>query len=87
MSDHGPGAPAEVKGFEDRAIIRSQILNAVYSPDSDIGFYHSMTPVNVFRLIFNGYFDTNYEILEDESYFTSSYEKPFSLIRVTEFAR
>ncbi len=46
-----------------------RILNAYYLPgvDKDI-LYPSITPVNSFRLIFNLYFDTNFELLPDENY-------------------
>ena len=34
--------------------------------------YPSITPVNSFRLVFNHYFGTNFDMLADESYITSS---------------
>ena len=48
---------------------KMRILNAYYLPgvDKDI-LYPSITPVNSFRLIFNLYFDTNFEFLPDENY-------------------
>ncbi|GAI84692.1 unnamed protein product, partial [marine sediment metagenome] len=48
---------------------KMRILNAYYLPgvDKDI-LYPSITPVNSFRLIFNLYFDTNFELLPDENY-------------------
>jgi len=87
QSDHGPGSPGDIKDFNDKAAIRSRILNAVYLPSNNDILYHSITPVNVFRLIFNTYFDTNYEILNDESYLTKNDYEPFSLTRVTEIAK
>jgi len=45
------------------------ILNAYYLPNVDEGvLYQSITPVNSFRLIFNLYFDTDLELLPDNSY-------------------
>ncbi len=45
------------------------ILNAYYLPGSDYSMlYESITPVNTFRMVFNRYFGTNYELLEDQSY-------------------
>ncbi|MBC8390541.1 MAG: hypothetical protein H8E13_21145, partial [Actinobacteria bacterium] len=46
------------------------ILNAYYLPEngSDL-LYDSITPVNTFRLIFNTYFDSDYELLEDKYYY------------------
>jgi len=31
--------------------------------------YETITPVNSFRIVFNLYFDTDYELLKEESYF------------------
>jgi len=45
------------------------ILNAYYLPGKDNQLlYESITPVNSFRIIFNLYFGTNYDLLEDEGY-------------------
>ncbi len=47
---------------------RAYILNTVYLPDSvDIGLYPSISPVNLFRLIFNHYFSSDYELLRINS--------------------
>ena len=46
------------------------ILNAYYLPGhSDIA-YPTISPVNTFRLIFNTYFGTDYELLPDTSYYS-----------------
>jgi tetratricopeptide (TPR) repeat protein len=48
------------------------ILNAYYLPNGGHAhLYEDITPVNTFRVIFNHYFGTNYEILEDESYYST----------------
>lgn len=48
---------------------KMRILNAYYLPGvEDDLLYPSITPVNTFRLIFNLYFGTEYEILDDKSY-------------------
>lgn len=45
------------------------ILNAYYLPGKDISvLYETISPVNSFRLIFNLYFGTDYELLEDKSF-------------------
>ena len=50
---------------------RMSIFNAYYLPDQNTGLiYDSITPVNSFRLILNAYFNANYELLEDKSYFS-----------------
>ena len=44
------------------------ILNAYYLPGKDNRLlYETITPVNSFRVVFNLYFDTDYELLEDVS--------------------
>ena len=48
---------------------RLQILNALYLPDHDYSaLYPTISPVNGFRIIFNTYFGTHYELLPDISY-------------------
>jgi hypothetical protein len=55
---------------------RVAILNAYYLPEGDSAWlYPSISPVNTFRGIFNQYFQADYELLEDISYF-SLYENP-----------
>lgn len=47
---------------------RLKILNAYYFPDGGAeNLYDTITPVNTFRVLFNTYFDGNYEILPDIS--------------------
>lgn len=55
----------------DSAINRLSILNAYYLPEGgDEIFYDSISPINTFRSIFNYYWGTDFEILEDKSYFS-----------------
>ena len=63
---------------------RMSIFNAYYLPvqNTDL-IYDSITPVNSFRLILNAYFNANYELLEDKSYF-SDYAHPYNFTDVTE---
>ncbi len=64
QGDHGPFS-------------NPSVLNAYYLPGGeDIGLYPTITPVNSFRLIFNAYFGTNYELLPDVSY-SSTDADPF----------
>lgn len=85
QSDHGPGSELdwenpENTNFEERI----SILNIYYFPDGDYGgLYDSITPVNTFRVIFNRYLGTNYELLPDESY-SSTWSHPYKLINVTD---
>ena len=63
---------------------RMSIFNAYYLPDQNTELvYDSITPVNSFRLILNAYFNTNYELLEDKSYF-ADYVHPYNFTDVTE---
>ena len=63
---------------------RFSILNAYYLPNNgDIHLYDEITPVNTFRVIFNHYFGTDYELLEDDSYFSTD-SRPYAFINVTD---
>ena len=70
MSDHGwPLIPAES---------RMPIVTAVYLPNQkEIGLYENITPVNIFRLIFNSFLNTDFEKLEDVSIYTDDLRKEF----------
>lgn len=64
------------------------ILNAYYLPDVDQSvLYPSITPVNSFRLIFNLYFDTHFELLSDESYAFIDKNHIYSFFNVTDKAK
>jgi hypothetical protein len=47
---------------------KMRILNAIYAPACQDRFYASMTPVNTFRILLNGYFATRLDMLPDRSY-------------------
>jgi hypothetical protein len=67
QGDHGPA------GDIVTAEMRLSILNAYYvKPDTRDALYPGITPVNSFRVIFNGYFNGQYPLLEDRSYFAYS---------------
>jgi hypothetical protein len=40
-----------------------------------------ITPVNTFRILFNRYFDANFELLENKNYF-SEWDTPYHLMHV-----
>ena len=88
QADHGPastfGSDGWARPTENMLRERTSIFNAYYLPQggSDL-LYNSITPVNTFRLIFNRYFKTNYDLLNDKIYF-SDYEQPYKLIDVTD---
>ncbi|MCB2213800.1 hypothetical protein KQH50_00240 [bacterium] len=62
QADHGDTYQSEY---------RTLILNSYYLPDGgDQLLYSTISPVNTFRVIFNYYFDENYPLLDDYSYFS-----------------
>lgn len=77
QSDHGVGYR---RGIDDPGFVQQWTyldsddyipnnFNAYYLPEGgDSIVYPSITPVNSFRLIFNYYFNTSYERLEDKTY-------------------
>ena len=84
QGDHGIGFELDWENPTDEKIKnRLTIFNAYFFPQNDeIIVYNTITPVNTFRLIFNSYFDSNFEILEDRMYFTN-YENPYNFSNVT----
>ena len=59
QSDHGPKTLGQ-----DAA---TRIFNALHLPDSGKEYLcDSFSPVNTYRLIFNQYFDTDYELLPND---------------------
>jgi len=78
QADHGQG---------DSKPARMRILNAYYLPQGgNAVLYDSISPVNAFRIVFNLYFGTNYELLYDQSYFSwwTGTNKPYNFINVTD---
>ena len=64
-------------GLDTSVEERMAILNAYYLPeDGSQVLYETISPVNTLRLVFNQYFGSRYEILEDISY-SSSYKYPY----------
>lgn len=63
QGDHGP--------WTNNEQWRLSILNAYYLPGYEGELYPTITPVNTFRLVFNTYFNTDYPLLEDQSYISS----------------
>ena len=62
------------------------ILNAYYFPEASktASLYPSITPVNSFRVLFNSYFGTNYELLPDKNYIFQDGENYYKFLDVTE---
>jgi hypothetical protein len=60
-ADHGVGESGTV-AFN---------LEAFFIPGSQSIFYKTITPVNIFRTVFNTYFNGNFSLLPDKSYFSA----------------
>jgi hypothetical protein len=84
QSDHGPGSMLDYSSVENSNIReRMSILNAYYFPDEIYtDLYPEISPVNTFRVILNRYFNADFELLEDKSYF-SILARPYSFHDVT----
>jgi hypothetical protein len=62
QGDHGPWLQPKDKRFWN--------LTAIYFPEHKDVLYPTLSPVNIFRLVFNSYFGGKYDILDDVSYFS-----------------
>ncbi len=85
QADHGPALYLDMKRPHKTFFPeRMAILNAYYLPETGPeGLYPSISPVNTFRVLFNNYFGTDYELLEDRSFF-SSWDHPYRVYDITE---
>jgi len=75
FGDHGPRSMTKWE-MPDSTYMKECLtnLNAYYLPGGQrpSQLYHGITPVNTFRVILNQYFGTEYEILKDETYFSTA---------------
>jgi hypothetical protein len=88
QGDHGPRMSLNFKNPK-RTDLDGPFgnLNAYYFPDLDhTGLYPEITPVNSFRVLFNSYFGTEFELLPDANYLSTSTE-PFNFVNVTELIK
>lgn len=70
---------------KERLDERSYILNAYYLPNGgNDELYPSISPVNTFRVIFNYYFNQDYGLLDDTTYFSDYYKSPYNFTKVFE---
>ena len=93
QSDEGPypegledSGEYQFRGFTPAQLrLRSAILNAYYLPGPGREqLYHSISPVNSFRLLFNAYFGTNLPMLPDRIFSHDSDVRPYSYADVTD---
>jgi len=85
QSDHGSGAYTNwAKPQQTDFQERMRNLLAIYTPGTPIPeLYDGITPVNIFRVLFNHYLHADYPILPDKSYFSTT-GRPNHFIDVTE---
>lgn len=73
------------KGYQKGIRQKMGVLNAYYLPNVEKSLlYPSITPVNTFRLVFNLYFNTNFELLPDKSFVFEDEQHIYNMIDVTE---
>lgn len=85
-SDHGYRQEIDQANLTDEDLIRAfNVMTAVYFPDKDIDLPKQLSLVNLYRIFFNTYFDTDYEILEDRQiWYNNIIPTPYVHIDVTE---
>lgn len=78
------GTPIWPKDPSDEMLLeRFNIFSAIYLPKKDLDIFKTCkTPVNIFRYIFNNFFDKNYEILPEKQYY-GDYVDRFNLQDLT----
>lgn len=82
QGDHGTRLGAIWRGPRDLTYF--EILNAYHFPNGGNKMLSSsITPANTFRVMFNYYFGTEYELLEDHHYnMPDGYDDPFNLVEI-----
>jgi hypothetical protein len=71
------------KTTDEKLRTKFRILMATYMPGVEAGTYPTMSPVNVFRVVFNAYFGSKLPLLPDESYVPTDKRQPYVWTRVT----
>jgi hypothetical protein len=77
QSDTGPAFDMDWE-HPDRLNLQTKtaMLSAFYFPDGcDSYLYSEISPVNIFRVLFNCYFDGHYPLLVDRTFFTDHHSK------------
>ena len=86
QSDHGSAFDVNLHDpTDDDVHQRLSNINAIYFPDEKPReiLMNDQTNVNTFRIVFNSYFGSDYDILEDRIYWNLSFKKPFWFKDVT----
>jgi hypothetical protein len=84
QSDHGAGAFFDWSSAENNTCLQERTANfmAILTPDSRAQFSDSLTPVNLFPILFNSYFDTRLALLENKTYFAPP-DRPYDFTEIT----
>lgn len=85
-SDHGPRSNCDASNLMKPDYLRERTANllAIYAPDmAEPTQFLNATPVNYYRLLFNGYLGAKLPLLPDHVYY-SSFDKPFAFFDVTD---
>ena len=78
QGDHGFGIEQGIGNPNDDIEQQMSIFSAHYLPEIEENFPDDIfTSVNTFRIIFNSYFDTDYDLLENKIYFTDDNDPDF----------
>jgi hypothetical protein len=74
QGDHGPRSTLSWWHPDSESVREATgILNAYYFPGVDAsGLYEGISPINSFRALFNAYFNADYPLLEDRSYYSGN---------------
>jgi len=84
QSDHGSRLELDWKNADNTNFQEAfSILSAFYLPHTTAQLPEGISPVNTFRFIFNTYFGTNYDLLEDRSYY-SRWDELYDFKEVTD---
>ena len=86
QSDHGSAFDVNLHDpTYDDLIQKLSNFNAIYFPDEKHRemLTYDRTNVNTFRIVFNTYFGSDYEMLDDQTYWGLSIKKPFWFKDVT----
>jgi hypothetical protein len=84
QSDHGPGAFLDWRSPDDNGCLKERAANfvAILTADPNLPFYGTITPVNIFRLLFNSNFEVELDQLDDKTFFASP-TRPYDFIEIT----
>lgn len=83
QADHGPRSTFDSEGESWSVDEMTSIFNAYYLPQGgDKHLYNSITPVNTFRIVLNHYFNTEFELLNDDVFYANFFHR-FNRTNVT----